>query len=372
MMTRSGTDPFSVVVAGAGAIGSHLLALLARMADIGRITIVDTDDYDAGNLRSQDIRARDVGKSKARVQASRLRRLRTDLEVIPIVDDVGRVPPGRIRNADCIFSCLDSRGSRQRLNERATRLAIPWVDAGVDSGLMLVRVDVYLRGPDAPCLECAWHQTDYDLLAVDYPCSGSAERYATRAPAALGALAASLQAIEGGRVLRGDDLLVGERTILAAADHRYYDTRLTRNPNCRFDHQALVPIESLDCSPSDLTLGQAFELGRRGAPPAAGLHLRVEAGSFSRGLTCLVCGTRNALGRLPRFIGGGPGRPCHACGAATATVGTDRVEELSTREIPTSLLDRSLAGLGLRRGDVYTVSDGRDHARHFEIPWRLQ
>src|SRR5512139_1182043 len=81
----------SVVVIGAGNIGSHLLQHLARSSVVDRVTIVDRDVYEQKNLLSQDIVRSDIGRPKAVVQARRLRRINRVLEVAAIVDDVENV-----------------------------------------------------------------------------------------------------------------------------------------------------------------------------------------------------------------------------------------------------------------------------------------
>ena len=46
----------SIVVAGAGGnTGSHLLPHLARMSGMGRLTLVDPEFYEAGNVAVQNI-----------------------------------------------------------------------------------------------------------------------------------------------------------------------------------------------------------------------------------------------------------------------------------------------------------------------------
>ena len=51
----------SVVVVGAGNIGSHLIPHLGRMG-LRRVRVIDPDRYDGGNLQNQDIRRCDVGR----------------------------------------------------------------------------------------------------------------------------------------------------------------------------------------------------------------------------------------------------------------------------------------------------------------------
>src|SRR5712692_6109386 len=99
----------SVVVVGAGGnIGSHLVSHVARMPSVVRITLIDKDTYEPANVRGQDITPHEIGKLKAVVQAKRLSRINSRLNVEAIADAVERVPLGKLR-ADVILACLDSR-----------------------------------------------------------------------------------------------------------------------------------------------------------------------------------------------------------------------------------------------------------------------
>jgi len=55
-------------------------------AQVGGVTVIDKDVYEASNLLTQDITPRDVGRLKARVQARRLRRVNAALRVTAIAD----------------------------------------------------------------------------------------------------------------------------------------------------------------------------------------------------------------------------------------------------------------------------------------------
>ena len=238
----------SLVVVGAGGnIGSHLVGHLARLSELAPITLIDRDVYEERNLRSQDIAASDVPKSKAAVQAKRLRRICPSLEVVPIPDDVRDVPLGLLR-ADAILACLDTR---------TARLGVPWVDAGVAPDGLLARVNVYVPATDAPCLECAWDDRDYQALEQAYPCANAeAGEAPTDAPSSVGALAASLQAIECRKLLMGQKELaaIGRQALLDAERHKHYLTEFRRNPRCRFDH-AVCQIEKLDSMAGVATVG---------------------------------------------------------------------------------------------------------------------
>ncbi len=158
-----------VVVVGVGNIGSHLVPHLGRFPGIGRVTLIDPDIYEAKNLMSQDITPRDVKLSKASAQARRLRRINPDLQVHAIQDSVENVPMGQLR-CDLILACLDSKGARRYTNQLAWRLGVPWIDSGVAGDDLLARVNVYLPGAHAGCLECAWNEGDYEVLEQTYPC----------------------------------------------------------------------------------------------------------------------------------------------------------------------------------------------------------
>src|SRR5439155_23871873 len=129
------------------------------------------------------------------VQARRLRRINPALAVTEIFAAVENVALGLLRGA-VLLACLDSRAARRSVNTAVWRLGMPWIDAGVLADGLLARVNVYLPGPDQPCLECAWEERDYEALEQEYPCAGQGVAPATNAPSALGALAASLQALE--------------------------------------------------------------------------------------------------------------------------------------------------------------------------------
>ena len=362
--TSETSEPLAVivVVGSGGNIGSHLVPHLGRMPGIKHVILIDPDTYEAGNLLSQDIRSRDVGKKKVRVQARRLRALRADLQVTALDREVQAVPLGRLRGA-MILTCLDSRASRRWVNQAVFRLGVPWIDAGVQADGLLARVTVYLPGASEACLECSWDASDYAQLEVEYPC-GRTGTAPTRAPSGLGALAASLQALECQRRLSrtgvGDAPEAGREVLLDARYHKHYVTRLVRNPDCRFDHETWR-VERLDRSPARVSLQDAFDLGGTGK----GEFLEVEERSFATRLRCRACGrTRRTLMLLDALPASG--RVCPGCEGEFMAPGFELLERLEARAIPAGQLRRSLHSLGFRPGDhVSLVSAGR--RMHFEL-----
>jgi len=340
-----------VIVAGCGNIGSFLVLLLVRMAEIAKLTLVDFDVYEENNFSSQHIAPADFGKSKAGVLARLARRLNPRLEVIPIVARLESVPPGNLRG-DVMLACLDSKEARRSANELAWHLGMPLVDAGIEASASLVRVNVYQPTAGQPCLECAWDQRDYAQLTVTHPCdAANPAAPATGAPACLGALAASLQAIECRKILGGDVSAAGRQVLIDAASHQHFVTTFRRNSHCRFNH-AIWDLSRPQAVAASMTVSEALKLAGPGQATLtfAGMQL-------ARQLACPGCGfTRRVLRLESRF------RPrektCPRCGRALLVTGFHSLPKLNAGELDRGISARSLASLGLREGDIMSVSDG--------------
>ena len=356
-----------VVVVGVGAIGSHVVAHLARTPAVARVTLVDPDVYDASNLRGQNIGASDVGRKKVHVQARRLRSINPGLSVATWDEAVESMPRGRLR-ADVILACLDSRRARQSVNELAFALGVAWIDAGVSSEAHLARVDVYRPGRRNPCLECAWDARDYAALEQRYPClrglAGGDEPAPTNASSSLGALAASLQMIECEKLISKSPLAAdgGTQVLIDVGRHKHYVTRFRRNPHCLLPSHESVTVELLSTTARDLELGEIFGLAqlRREAS-----EVHVAGKSVIRSFTCMGCTrTRDAF----QLVGDAEdARPlCRLCRHPMRAAGLDTVDRVGLRTLPAKWLARNLASLGFRAGEIVTIGDGRQQ-RHVEL-----
>jgi molybdopterin/thiamine biosynthesis adenylyltransferase len=358
----------SIVVVGAGGnIGSHLVPHLGRMKGLERVTLIDREVYETANLLTQDITPRDVGRRKALVQANRLSRINPRLRVTAIAEAVERVPLGLLR-ASVILACLDSRRSRAYVNQAAWRLGVPWIDTGVEASSLLARVNVYVPTATCACLECGWDEQDYRMLEQAYPCQGFVEQtFSTNAPSSLGALAASLQAIECAKVLSGrlEQAAVGQQVLIGAADHKHYVTNYRRNPACRFYGHETWSIEKLRGGARELSVRQAIELGKSIVLARGSRGLRVEGTPFVRRLTCAGCGQTRKLLRLQNRLRATDER-CALCGQRMVASGRDLSERLETASLTEKVLARSLHSLGFRPGDVFSVGS-RTAELHFEI-----
>lgn len=235
----------SVLIAGAGNIGSHLAPLIARLG-VGDIRLVDRDHVEAKNLATQDYRPGDEGRFKADVLAERLRRQFPDRSIRAWACDLEDLPLGEAA-VDVLLGALDSRRARQVLvSEMGWPLGVPVVDGGVGEGLV-GRVQVFIPGPEAACLECTWGREDYRQLAAEYPCvpGAAAEAPPTVSPAFQGSFVASLMAAECGRILAGEAPAESYELPFDLRHHQLRHYRLRRAAGCRHDHEIVgetVPL----------------------------------------------------------------------------------------------------------------------------------
>ncbi len=350
----------SVTVIGAGNIGSQLLGHLARMPAIGRIVVADPDFFTSGNLVAQEMSRSDVGAAKAISASRRMRRIRPELEVTPIVDRVENVPWGRLRS-DVICGCVDSKAARAAINLIARRLGTTYVDAGIREDGLLARVDVYSAGADDPCLECGFGQKDYEAMGQTYSCTGEVrEAPSTGASSALGGLAAAVQAMECAKLLDTGSPAgqAGRQVVIEAARHHLFVNLLRRNPQCRFDHR-VCPIRKATAA----TLGELSVAGatiRRGVPAA----ISVETKSWVTRLACRECGEQAPAlvlqGRMsPRLV------RCR-CGGQRDAVGFHMLPRLELSTSRPRLLRTPPGRVGLRAGDVVRLS-GADFEECIEL-----
>jgi molybdopterin/thiamine biosynthesis adenylyltransferase len=356
----------AVALVGLGNIGSHLVPHLARTPGITRVLLVDRDRYSPGNRAGQDIEPEAVGRPKAEFQAERLLRINSSLDVVPICEDLESLPRAALQ-CRVLLGCVDSKRARQHLNEVALHLGLPWVDAGVgvlDTGDLLARVTVLEPGPSEACLECSWAESDYAAVEQTYPCAAAEKVPATNAPSALGALAASLQAIEFGKILSGEKQGVGRQVMIDATHHSQIVTRFFRNLSCRLNEHGPWSLKRLLLLPLlSMTVGQLLErLTGLCQEPA---QLSVEGFLFARRRACLFCRTsQDALG-LKRSARPDMGR-CLKCHGQLVASAFDLDEQISISALGSRDLDSSLQAVGFMAGDILRVDRG-DRTERFVI-----
>ena len=121
----------SVLVVGAGGLGSPVIAYLAA-AGVGRIGIVDADSVEESNLQRQIIHAGNIGKNKAESAAEFVKKLNPDVEVD--IYPFSLTPKNvldTIKPYDVVVGCPDSFRVRYMLNDACMLLRKPFVHAAV-------------------------------------------------------------------------------------------------------------------------------------------------------------------------------------------------------------------------------------------------
>jgi molybdopterin/thiamine biosynthesis adenylyltransferase len=181
----------SVLVVGAGALGSPVAAYLAG-AGVGRLGIVDSDAVEVSNLHRQPLHfTPDVGVAKAHSAAAKLRFLNPDVVVDPYQ---ARFAAPMLEGAGLVVDCSDSFDTRYEVNAACCAARIPLVEGGVVglSGLVMA-----IRPGVSACYRCAFPEP---------PPPGAAPSCAEAGvlgPAA--GVIGSLQALEALKLLAGLD-----------------------------------------------------------------------------------------------------------------------------------------------------------------------
>jgi molybdopterin/thiamine biosynthesis adenylyltransferase len=348
-----------VVVAGLGNIGSLAADLIARLG-IRQITLCDQGCYESKDIAGQAIDTAAAGRPKVAVVAERLKRIDPGLVVRPIHAKLQDVPLGWLRGADACLCAFDTRGARAYANQLVRHLGIPiFMDAGVEPSQMLARANVHRSDSSCSCFVCGWSDQDYELIEARNPCQVEDAAPSTNAPAALGALAASLLAIELKKAIDGDfeHLATGRQITVCALTHRSFTTEIALNGQCRCDHDPWR-IASLKQSPARFTLGEALRLGQA---------LSVPGKAFIGALVCRDCGARRKTlrlaGRLTRRQ-----LTCARCGAGMVAPGFDQLGRLDLASLgnDSKWLGSPLARLGIVEGDIVRIHAAKGD-RHYEI-----
>jgi adenylyltransferase/sulfurtransferase len=184
----------SVVVVGAGGLGSAVLAGLAG-AGVGTIHVIDHDVVEASNLHRQPLySSADVGQPKAEAAARRLRAYNPSIRVQPHSERFDAASgAGLLSLGDVVVDCSDNFATKFLINDAAVRAGRPAVIASVyqyEGQLQVVRADA-----GGSCLRCQWPEATKDGLVGNCRQAG----VLGPVPAVLG----SLQAMEVLKLLLG-------------------------------------------------------------------------------------------------------------------------------------------------------------------------
>jgi len=120
----------SVVVVGAGGIGSAVIPALAG-AGIGQLTIIDDDVVELGNLHRQPLfRERDAGYSKADLALQYVQRINHFVNAEPIQQRVGAENAADLLTGhDLVIDGSDNFATRLAVSDACVRLGLPLLSA---------------------------------------------------------------------------------------------------------------------------------------------------------------------------------------------------------------------------------------------------
>ena len=181
----------SVLVVGAGALGSPVAAYLAG-AGVGRIGIVDDDAVELSNLHRQHLHfTPDLGAPKAESAAAKLRFLNPDVVIEPYQMRVDADnAPGLVEGQDVVVDCSDSFATRYAVNAACCAGRVRLVEAGV---LGMAGMVMSIKPGRTACYRCA-----FPSAPADAPRCADA---GVLGPAA--GVVGSLQALEALKLLTG-------------------------------------------------------------------------------------------------------------------------------------------------------------------------
>jgi len=144
----------SVLVTGAGGLGSAVIAYLAGCG-VGKLGIADGDVVELHNLDRQIIHSGNLGKNKAESAKEFVERLNPDVDVLTFGELNEENGEHIIKNFDVIVSCVDSFAARFFLNDICLKERKPLVHgaiAGFEGELMVFD----FRKEEWPCYRCIY------------------------------------------------------------------------------------------------------------------------------------------------------------------------------------------------------------------------
>ena len=212
----------NVAVIGAGGIGSAIIPALAG-AGLGKLTIVDEDVVELGNLHRQPLfRERDAGYSKADLALQFVERLNHFVKARPVQQRIGTEnAPQLLAGHDLVIDGSDNFATRLAVSDVCVALGIPLVSAAAvqfqgQVGLFRSR----------PCYRCFVG----DAFDSD-DCDNCAELGVLGALVGTAGHFAALMAIQA--VVGFGEEAAGQVHVLDGRTFTWRKVRVIKDPNCR-------------------------------------------------------------------------------------------------------------------------------------------
>jgi molybdopterin/thiamine biosynthesis adenylyltransferase len=207
----------SVLVVGAGALGSPVAAYLAG-AGVGRLGIVDDGEVELSNLHRQHLHfTPDIGVPKVHSAVVKLGFLNPELVIEPYQ---AAFAPAMVEGQDLVVDCTDSFEARYAINAACCAAGVPLVEGGV---LGLSGIVMAIRPGVTACYRCAFPEPP--------PSAPTCAEAGILGPAA--GVIGSLQALEAMKLLAG---LPGSLTDaflqVDLSDHSFLRVAVSRRDGC--------------------------------------------------------------------------------------------------------------------------------------------
>lgn len=161
-----------VAIVGLGGTGTLILQALAHLG-VQNFLLFDPDVIEDTNLnRLVGATPRDVGQSKVTVAAKWSEEINPHIKVETVKDSILRQSIAKkLAEADFVFGCTDSHGSRAVLNQLAYQYLVPTIDMGVvitvkDGKVKNVAGRTQLLAPGLACMVCG-NLLDYEEVRRD-------------------------------------------------------------------------------------------------------------------------------------------------------------------------------------------------------------
>jgi molybdopterin/thiamine biosynthesis adenylyltransferase len=211
----------SVLVVGAGGLGSPLLTYLAA-AGVGRIGIAEHDRVEPSNLPRQILfEEGDIHRPKLDAAIDRLSELNSATEIVAHQNGIRHADAASIIGAyDVVADGCDNFATRLLVNTTCVALQKPLVSASVAGWHgQLASFDV-ARG--TPCYQCLVHPDATD--------ANTCEDSGIIGP--LAGIIGSMQALEVLRVIIGEPALLGTLALYDGRTHAQRMVRIGRDAHC--------------------------------------------------------------------------------------------------------------------------------------------
>ncbi len=210
-----------VLVVGAGGLGCPVLEYLTATG-VGRIGVMDNDTVDISNLQRQVFYGmKDLGKHKAIVATSQMKRMNTNVEFDLLNIRISYKNALEIvGNYDVLVDCTDNLKARYVLNDAAILLGKPLVHASVFKYQGQLSVFGYKNGPSYRCIFPTADLAEYDKSAM--------LGIYSIAPGIIGLL----QANEVIKIITGaGDVMSGKLLLYNALTNQFNKLNITRDEN---------------------------------------------------------------------------------------------------------------------------------------------